>query len=251
MNEQTYSYILPSPLNCVVNILYANYPETIVNIENLNYLIRFIHNFFRKYNDNIFDKAVINIWDWRRDDYELKNYSGFNWVGENIKRIDLSSGQTGSFEGLRLVLFHEIGHIIDWVTEKNNPNDIIMPEYRRIEEAVNKDSDSPPVERMAEHILELLLGYGRGKFKSVQQIPGLNDMLLIWHRVWQFVQAIKSFSGQIRDVSHHYLDYDFYYYACMFEAYYNENQIYHYYCDRVGWQEYFPSKNTWEFIAKF
>ena len=253
MNKNQYSYL--HPLNCLITIYYINSVNEVININSLNTFINDIHENFKKYNNQIFNNLKLSIWDYRRDDIsDIKNYAGLTWGWKN--KIDLNSLQTGTDFDLAQILSHEVGHLVDWKTEENNPDDIIMPEWKKIR-GIHSTPETNQVELMAEDIRLLFgcrgaKGYERGNYLQGNKIKGLHNMLLIWHFVYQFVKAIKSFNGTIRDVSHHYTNWnDFNYYGCMFHTFYNESQKYWYYCDRAGWQEYYPKYNIWKYIMKF
>lgn len=267
----TYKYI--HPLNCLIEIYYQNNVNEVVNINSLNLFINDIHENFRKYNSKIFDKLLIRIWDYRRSDIpdnlimnvpgtntqvitDIKDMAGETWGSLNF--MQLNSHHTETDNKLALILSHETGHIIDYKTDTDQSDDIIMPEWKMIRGDTQK-SIIDPKELYAEDILtcfgcRLAKGIHRGIQSDPRTVKGLKDMYLIWNPVFRFVTNIRQLGGKIENISHYYSDSDIDFYSIVFLANYNENQKYWYCVNRDGFWEWMKINNDywdWKPIYKF
>jgi hypothetical protein len=269
MEKNTLNYL--HPLNCMVNIYYVgNDYLRVVNPEILNQYINEIHNNFKKYNDKIFDKATINIWDYLHPDMpkstkvcdpitqvctitdmQIAEYAGLTW-GWN-KRTDLNGAYTSTPHSLANLFSHEIAHSIDYNTEFDNPNDIVGKEWSRIR-GVHANSEIPKTELMAEDIRLLhgcsnAKGYERGNYLQANKVKGLYDMLLVWKPISDFIKNNTNYASILKSAQHKYSDTDFNYYGIQLEF---EVSVYwwkfseYYWIDRNAIYKWVSENNVWK-----
>lgn len=230
MNLFSYDHIL----GVKINIYYENNPKNTIDYEQLNIFLIEIDNNIKKYMPNFFKDSVINIWDYRRKDIPknqyasngsltsqgVGSYAGLCWASQ--KRVDINSRYTSNHIDMSNILSHELGHLIDYWTDDDNKNDIIMPEWKRIREPDGTVEHSG-AELMAEDIRFFFgssysRGIARGSHSTPSKKKGLKDMLTIWHQVKNFVNSLKNQGKYIENVKYKYSDSDIDYFGVTFTS---------------------------------
>jgi hypothetical protein len=236
---------ISNSLGCTFEIIFLNNAKDTINTSFLNTCTYDVDKNIRPWMGNIFDKMLIQVFDYRLSDLPQNKYTcdeiscrvteyGIRDSLGLTRAWDTTNGISGSIqinsktclydEATAHAVGHELGHDIQynlgWYDE-NHPFRKKWNQLRGIH-CFDKFFNQliPPEELMPEDCRlffgpRYTNGYGRGDYIQANQVKGLKGFYLVWALYNNYVAPVQAAGGLISDIK--FFDSDnFNYYAVQF-----------------------------------